>query len=72
MVWAVDFQFDVDEQGRPIEMRSIADEHTRGCIGGFTERSITAGRLATNLKDLVPIRGAPAVLRSDNGLEFHQ
>ncbi|UOE43169.1 IS3 family transposase [Agromyces larvae] len=70
VVWAVDFQFDADEQGRPIKICSIVDEHTRECIGGLTERSITAERLTAHLEDLVAVRGAPAVLRSDNGPEF--
>ena len=70
MVWAVDFQFDADEQGRPIKICSIVDEHTRECIGGLVERSITADRLTAHLEDLVAGRGAPAVLRSDNGPEF--
>jgi putative transposase len=67
MVWAVDFQFDSDEQGRAIKICSIVDEHTRECIGGLVERSITAGTLTTHLETLVAERGAPAVLRSDNG-----
>ncbi|MFB9775030.1 IS3 family transposase [Brevibacterium otitidis] len=70
VVWAVDFQFDADEQGRPIKICSIVDEHTRECIGGLVERSITADRLTAHLEDLVAVRGAPAVLRSDNGPEF--
>ncbi|WP_094394097.1 IS3-like element ISAar43 family transposase [Kocuria varians] len=70
LVWAVDFQFDTDEQGRPIKICSIVDEHTRECIGGLVERSITADRLTAHLEDLVAVRGAPAVLRSDNGPEF--
>ncbi|QQY14194.1 IS3-like element ISAar43 family transposase [Cutibacterium avidum] len=70
LVWAVDFQFDADEQGRPIKICSIVDEHTRECIGGLVERSITADRLTAHLEDLVAVRGAPAVLRSDNGPEF--
>ncbi|WP_126464298.1 IS3 family transposase [Propionibacterium australiense] len=70
VVWAVDFQFDADEQGRAIKICSIVDEHTRECIGGLVERSITADRLTAHLEDLVTIRGTPAVLRSDNGPEF--
>ncbi|MCV7506080.1 IS3 family transposase [Micrococcus luteus] len=70
VVWAVDFQFDADEHGRPIKICSIVDEHTRECIGGLVERSITADRLTAHLEDLVASRGAPAVLRSDNGPEF--
>ncbi|MCV7618758.1 integrase core domain-containing protein, partial [Micrococcus luteus] len=36
----------------------------------LVERSITADRLTAHLEDLVAARGAPAVLRSDNGPEF--
>ena len=31
-VWAVDFQFDVTTDGRPIKIVSIIDEHTRECL----------------------------------------
>ncbi len=41
VVWAVDFQFDVCERGKVLKMCSIVDEHTRECIGGLVERSIT-------------------------------
>lgn len=70
MVWALDFQFDVDEHGRSIKIASIVDEHTRECLGGLVERSITAGRLIEQLDFLVAQRGRPAVVRSDNGPEF--
>ena len=42
MVWAVDFQFDATSDGRPIKIASIIDEHTRECLGGLVDRSITA------------------------------
>lgn len=45
LVWAVDFQFDVTADGRPIKIVSIIDEHTRECLGGMVERSITADQL---------------------------
>ena len=70
VVWAVDFQFDADERGRVIKICSIVDEHTRECIGGLIERSITADRLTAHLEELVAVPGAPAALRSDNGPEF--
>jgi putative transposase len=41
-VWAVDFQFDATTDGRPIKIVSILDEHTRECLGGLVDRSITA------------------------------
>jgi putative transposase len=40
-VWAVDFQFDATTDGRPVKIVSIIDEHTRECLGGLVERSIT-------------------------------
>ena len=70
VVWAIDFQFDSDERGKAIKICSIIDEHTRECLGGIVERSITAERVADHLKELVAVRGAPAVLRRDNGPEF--
>jgi putative transposase len=41
-VWAVDFQFDATTDGRPVKIVSIIDEHTRECLGGLVERSVTA------------------------------
>jgi putative transposase len=70
VVWAVDFQFDADERGRPIKICSIVDEHTRECLGGIVDRSITAEKVTSHLEGLAAERGAPMVLRSDNGPEF--
>lgn len=42
VVWAIDFQFDSDEQRRPIKICSIVDKHAHECIGGLVERSFTA------------------------------
>jgi putative transposase len=71
VVWAIDFQYDSTTDGRPIKILSAVDEHTRECLGGLVERSITAERLATELDDIVADRGfAPRVLRLDNGPEM--
>jgi hypothetical protein len=48
-VWAVDFQFDATTDGRPIKIVSIVDEHTRECLGGLVDRSITADVLIDEL-----------------------
>jgi putative transposase len=70
-VWAVDFQFDVTTDGRPVKIVSIVDEHTRECLGGMVERSITSEHLISELNRLAALRGAfPAVLRCDNGPEL--
>ena len=69
-VWAVDFQFDATTDGRPVKIVSIIDEHTRECLGGLVERSITADVLIDELDRLAAQRGYPAVLRCDNGPEL--
>ncbi len=70
-VWAVDFQFDVTTDGRPIKIASIVDEHTRECLGGMVERNITGEHLIAELDRLAAQRGSyPTVLRCDNGPEL--
>jgi len=69
-VWAVDFRFDATTDGRPIKLVSIIDEHTRECLGGLVERSITGDRLIDELDRLATTRGYPAELRCDNGPEL--
>ncbi len=69
-VWAIDFQFDATDDGRPVKIVSIVDEHTRECLGGLVERSITADRLIDELDRIAAGRGYPAVLRCDNGPEL--
>jgi putative transposase len=72
MVWAIDFQFDSTTDGRPVKILSVVDEHTRECLGGLVERSITGEVLATELNRITATRGGggPAVLRLDNGPEM--
>ena len=65
-VWAVDFQFDATTDGRPVKLVSIVDEHTRECLGGVVDRSITGDRLIDELDRLALQRGYPTVLRCDN------
>jgi transposase InsO family protein len=69
-VWAVDFQFDATTDGRPIKIVSIVDEHTRECLGGLVDRSITGDVLIKELDRLAATRAYPAVLRCDNGPEL--
>jgi putative transposase len=70
-VWAVDFQFDVTTDGRPIKIVPIVDEHTRECLGGLVRRSITGEQLIAELDRLAAERGTyPTVLRCDNGPEL--
>jgi putative transposase len=63
-VWAADFQFDATTDGRPVKIVSIVDEHTRECLGGLVDRSITGDDLINELDRLATQRGYPAVLRA--------
>jgi putative transposase len=56
-VWAVDFQFDATTDGRPVKIVSIVDEHTRECLGGRVDRSITSEDLIDELDRLAGQRG---------------
>jgi transposase InsO family protein len=53
-----------------IKIVSVVDEHTRECLGGLVERSITAETLIGELNRLAAERAYPAVLRCDNGPEL--
>jgi transposase InsO family protein len=71
MVWATDFQFDATTDGRPVTIVSIVDEHTCECLGGLVDRSITGEDLIDELDRLPAVRGYQAVLRCDNGPDWH-
>ena len=62
-MWAVDFQFDATTDGRPLKIVSIVDEHTRECLGGLVERSITADTLIDQLDVAAGTRSAALRLR---------
>lgn len=49
---------------------SIVDEHTRECLAGLVERSITADRLTRNSTGSPVGRVYPAALRCDNEPEL--
>jgi len=53
-----------------VKIVSIIDEHTRECLGGLVERSITANRLIDEPDRIAVGRVYPAALRCDNGPEL--
>jgi len=69
-VWSYDFVMDRTEDGRRLKMMPVVDEHTRECLAIEVERSITAEDVIGTLARLFGQRGAPALIRSDNGPEF--
>jgi putative transposase len=69
-VWAYDFVFDACANGQQIKCLTVVDEFTHECLTIDVAASIRSARVIDVLSRLISLRGAPAVLRSDNGPEF--
>ena len=69
-VWAFDFQFDQTADGRALKLLNVVDECTREALVMLVERSIDADTVVAALEQLVGERGAPELLRCDNGPEM--
>lgn len=69
-VWSFDFQFDQTVDGRALKLLNIVDEFTREALEMLVARSIDADTVVAALDGLVAERGAPELLRCDNGPEM--
>lgn len=69
-VWAYDFIFDACANGQPLKCLTVVDEFTRESLAIDVAGSIRSQRVIEVLAQLISLRGAPKVLRSDNGPEF--
>ena len=69
-VWTYDFAADQTEDGRMLRFLSVVDEFTRESLALEVERSMGALEVIAVLGRLIAERGAPSLLRSDNGGEF--
>ena len=69
-VWAYDFVFDACANGQKLKCLTVVDEWTREALAIDVSGSLRSGRVIEVLSRLVSLRGAPLVLRSDNGPEF--
>jgi len=69
-VWSYDFVMDQTTDGRPAKLLPIVDEYTRECLSLDVARSIKAADVIETLRQLFAVRGAPRLIRSDNGPEF--
>ena len=69
-MWAFDFQFDQTADGRALKLLNIVDEFTREALVMLVARSIDADTVVAVLERLVAERGAPELLRCDNGPEM--
>ena len=69
-VWAWDFVHDRTSDGRSFRWLTLIDEFTRECLILHPARSLTGPAVTRELAKVVGRRGAPTVIRSDNGSEF--
>ena len=69
-VWAYDFVFDACANGQQLKCLTVIDEYTRECLAIDVAGSIRSRRVIEVLARLVSERGAPRIIRSDNGPEF--
>ena len=69
-MWAYDFVYDACANGQKIKCLTVIDEFTRECLAIDVAGSIRSARVIEVLARLVSVRGAPMLLRSDNGPEF--
>ncbi len=69
-VWTCDFIHDRTAGGRPLKWLSLVDEYTRECLVLHVDARIGGGDVRRLLARVVGRRGAPNLIRSDNGSEF--
>jgi putative transposase len=70
VLWAMDFQFDQTDDGRPLKLLNVIDEYTRECPAIRVARSLNADDVVATLDRIAAVRGFPFYLRMDNGPEF--
>ena len=68
--WALDFVHDRVECGRAIRVLSVVDAYTRECLSLEVDSSFASRRVTRVLDQIIAERGAPQVLRCDNGPEL--
>jgi putative transposase len=69
-VWSYDFVFDYCANGQQLKCLTVTDEFTKEGLAIDVDGRIRSARVIEVLSRLVSMRGAPRILRSDNGPEF--
>ncbi len=69
-VWTVDFIFDSCFIGTKLKILSVVDEFTRECLALDVSTRLDSAAVRSVLAPLFETRGAPRIVRSDNGGEF--
>ena len=68
--WALDFAHDAVGCGRAIRVLSVMDGYTRECLALEVDTSFASRRVTRVLEGIIAERGAPQVIRCDNGPEL--
>jgi putative transposase len=68
--WALDFVHDAVGCGRTIRVLSVVDGYTRECLALEVDTSFASRRVTRVLEAIIAERGAPQVIRCDNGPEL--
>ena len=68
--WSLDFMHDTLEDGRCFRLLNVIDDCTRECLCIEVSIGFSGKYVARVLERLCQERGAPEVIRSDNGPEF--
>ena len=69
-VWSYDFVADQTIDGRKLRFLTIIDEFTRESLWIETARLLNSHDVVRVLSQLIESRGAPAIIKSDNGPEL--
>jgi putative transposase len=68
--WALDFVSDTISNGRSLRVLTMVDSYTRECPAIEVDFGVSSRQVTRVLERVIAERGAPAMLRSDNGPEF--
>ena len=68
--WSLDFVSDSFSDGRRFRILTIVDDCTRECLALVADTSLSGGRVARELDELIWRRSRPETIVSDNGTEF--
>lgn len=69
-VWSMDFVMDAFANGRRLKILTIVDDFTKESIDIVADHSISGAYVTRILEQAVCFRGAPRVIRTDQGPEF--
>lgn len=68
--WSLDFVSDQLTDGRRLRILCVVDDCTRECLALVVDTSLSGGRVARELDQIIAQRGKPKMIVSDNGTEF--